>query len=84
MNKQHGQSKSHCASYFSSTREIDAASRTGNLAGQAATAHKLNGIRATALPPPPRWSRRARLVTGYAVVTCLGGSRCNSVARSRK
>ena len=33
MNKQHGQSKSHCASYFSSTREIDAASRTGNLAG---------------------------------------------------
>jgi HPt (histidine-containing phosphotransfer) domain-containing protein len=65
-------------------REIDAASRTGNLATLAAAAHKLKGaaqaVGATALAPPQRrWSRRAKLATGHTAVTCSVRSRCNCV-----
>jgi hypothetical protein len=49
-------------------REIDVASRTGDFAKLAAAAHKLRGprrrlVQLALVPPPPRWSRRARPAT---------------------
>jgi len=70
-------------------REIEGASRRGNLTTLAATAHKLNGAALAVgargvLPRLPRSSGRARPVTEHTAAICLGGLRFNYVARSRR
>ena len=64
-----------CETAVEAERQINVASRTGDFAKLAAAAHKLRGprrrlVRLRLVPPPPRWSRRARPATGRDALNC--------------